>query len=67
MCISYKDYYCLAFVALNLVWLFPVMNNSKKDEPPIEKLSCFLPNKNNLNKKKIKVFRFIRNRLRFQR
>ena len=38
----------LAFVALNLVWLFPVMNNSKKDEPPIEKLSCFLPNKNNL-------------------
>ena len=38
----------IVFLILNLVWLFPVMNNSKKDEPQIENLTCYLPNQNNL-------------------
>ena len=38
----------IALIVLCLVWLFPIMNNSKKDEPKIEELTCLLPGYINL-------------------
>ena len=38
----------VTLIILNFVWLFPVMNNSKKEEPPIELISSLIPNYNDL-------------------
>ena len=39
----------LTLIILNFVWLFPVMNNSKKEEPLVENTNILLPNYNNID------------------
>ena len=39
----------LTLIILNFVWLFPVMNNSKKEEPLVENENILVPNYNNLD------------------
>ena len=43
----------IALIVLCFIFLFPIMNNSKKDEPKIEELTCLLPGY-------IKIFRIIK-------
>ena len=38
----------IALIVLCFIFLFPIMNNSKKDEPKIEELTCLLPGYINL-------------------
>ena len=51
-------FYCIIFInlvisltliILNFVWLFPVMNNSKKEEPLVENENILVPNYINLD------------------
>ena len=39
----------LTLIILNFVWLFPVMNNSKKEEPLVENVNILVPNYINLD------------------
>ena len=53
-CLSYSIIFInlsisLTLIILNFVWLFPVMNNSKKEEPLVENTNILLPNYNNID------------------
>jgi len=38
----------LTLIILNIIWLFPIKNNSKKEEPLAEIISSLIPNYNTL-------------------